>query len=104
MKWVLCLVFLVFASCSLLQNLESVSAKIDSGMAKLEQGIAKYQKAKFEADTNKDGKTDANEWIWWLLGATGLGGVAKLLQRNMKSDERKTKLEARLDALESTTE
>ena len=89
------------SSCSTLKDLASMVEKGKTTLVKIEEGankvatltrssLDKIQEAQLKADTNKDGTTSSTEWLWYILGLLGLGGAGKLVQRNMKSDERKT--------------
>jgi len=100
----LCVLFL--PACSVMRSLESAgqSARllIDEGTALVREVQKEYQTAKAAADRDGDGKTSGEEWMMWALGLGGSGGVLAQLMRNGKSNERKAKMEARLDALEHT--
>jgi hypothetical protein len=69
--------------------------------------VTRIAEAKAAADTNKDGKTDSMEWIYWLLSGGGLAGGAaaearrRVSVRNTESDARKTRTEDRVAALEA---
>jgi hypothetical protein len=102
MRYLLLLVFL-FPSCSLYETLRTNAAKVEEVLGKtqavVETGIAKYETAKAEADTDKDGTVSLTELLAYLAGTVGLGGIT-VAARNSKSNERKAKAEAKLDAIE----
>jgi hypothetical protein len=137
MRYLLLLVFLL-PSCSLYENLKENAERVNEGLAKIAAGAeavkagaaagqklvaagvekiqelgVRYETAKAEADTNKDGKTSAQEWLLYLaLGGGGLGGLEvgrrkmqrereDLLRRNAESDQRKARMEVELDAIKA---
>ena len=111
----LLLVFLLLPSCAILKGLQDSAEntakitgkvdkaldKVDQGLVAINNGVSKIAEAKAAADTNKDGKTDGQEWLLWLLGAGGGTGLLGFMRRNAKSDERKAIMETRLAAVEA---
>ena len=108
---------LACGSCSLLKDLESTANKSESFLVKSEKFLgkaqmvlrdasAKMEEHKGKADVNKDGRTDSNEWLNYLLGLVGLSGLGGggLLARNAKSNARKDILEAKVARLEDQVE
>ena len=107
------LVFILLPSCTFLKGLQDsaantakITGKVDKALEKVDAGLTAITAAKTAADTNKDGKTDSMEWLYYLLGGGGLVGGAvaegrrRVGVRNAESDARKTQAEARIEALE----
>ncbi len=104
--FLLCILFLV-PSCALVDSAREMvktgTELVDTGRTIVDQGEKligqakeEFAKAKAAADTNKDGKTSFEEWWIYLLGLLGIGGAGVI--RNGKSNERKAKTEAKVDA------
>jgi hypothetical protein len=102
------MILLFLPGCAMLRDLESAADKIEAGLARSQEALsmaqAKWEHVKTAADVDESGDVSNQEWIYYLLGLVGLGGVGKLISRNTKSDERKARLEERVGTIEKSIE
>lgn len=99
----LLLLLAVVPSCSILEKGEKL---IDDGRALIgdlkkegERVKSELKVAAAQADTNQDGKTTIPEWALWLTTGGGAAFIMALI-RNGKSNERKARTDAKVDAQE----
>ena len=124
MRWVILIIILcITPACTVIDSIKKAAATTTEmadttrkliGQANTLAGHASdaLAKAKTEyaihaakADTDKSGDTSGWEWLQYLLvGIVGTGGVGALVNRNTKSDARKTRSEDRLARLEAGKE
>jgi hypothetical protein len=91
---------LALTSCAGLERVVGEARKWREEISAIQTKVEAVAATAQEADKNSDGKVDLKELLAWLLGAGGLGAIASVL-RNGKSNERKARIEGKLESLSS---
>lgn len=101
---ILLLLLTALCSCSAIKSVQATAESLKATAERLGKSVEEIQA---EADVNKDGKVSGQEWMQYLLatlGLSGLGGAGLLAKRNASSNERKARMEMKLEHLERAVE